>query len=76
MAQYAKTKRVDQRIAFVRFVKIDLPGDGRDAEAVAIMGNACHHAAEKAAVVGEGISITCRRRREEALTYGWLRVGG
>ena len=51
VAQHAQAKGVDQRVALVGLVEIDLAGDGRDAEAIAVMGDAGHHAAEEPAIV-------------------------
>ncbi len=52
VAQDAEAKDVDQRIALVALVEINLAGDGRDAEAIAVMGDAADHAREEPAVVG------------------------
>ena len=51
VAQHAQAKRVHQRVCFVARVEIDLAADGRDAEAVAVMGDAGDDACEEAAVV-------------------------
>ena len=49
MAQHAQTERVHQWVALVGCVKADFARDRRDAEAVAVMSNAAHHAAEETA---------------------------
>ena len=51
MAQDAEAKGVDQRVALIRFVEINLARDRRDAEAVAVMRDARDHPGEKAPVV-------------------------
>ena len=53
VAQNAEAKGVDQRIALVALVEINLARDGRNAEAIAVMRDAADHAAEEPAVVGD-----------------------
>ena len=71
MAQHAEAKCVHERIAFVRFVEINLARDGRDAEAIAVMRNAADDAGEQTAVVGNLLAYVARhsvravRRRAE-----------
>ena len=46
VAQAPEAKRVHERVALVGFVEIHLAGDGGDAKAIAVVGDARHHAAE------------------------------
>jgi len=56
VAQHAEAERIDQRVAFIRRVEINLAGHGGDSEAVAVVCDARHHPAKQAAVVGDGRS--------------------
>jgi len=67
VAQHAEGEGIDQGVALVALVEIDLARDGRDAEAVAVVGDAAHHAREQAAHLGVGQlaepqRIECRHR--------------
>ena len=48
-AQEADAHRVDERIALVRRIERDLAGDGRNADAVAVVADALHDAGEQVA---------------------------
>jgi len=50
VAQDAEAEGVDEGIALVRFVEINFAGDGGDAEAIAVMGDAADDAGEQPAV--------------------------
>ena len=54
VAQDAEAEGVDERIAFVALIEIDLARDGRDAEAVSVVRNAADHAGEEPAHLGIG----------------------
>ena len=45
--QHAEAKDVDERIAFVAFVEINLAADGRNADAIAVMRDARDDAGEQ-----------------------------
>src|SRR5256885_4733811 len=47
-------KKKNQRVALVGGVEINLARDGRDAEAIAVMGDAGDYAGEEAAVIWDG----------------------
>ena len=51
VAQHTEAECVDEGIAFVAFVEIDLAGDGRDAKAIAVMGDAADDARKESAVI-------------------------
>ena len=71
VAQRAQTKRIHQRIAVVAAVEMDLAGDGRDAEAIAIMRDAGHDTGEETAIVCDLRFAICGRR-VGAFGEGWL----
>src|SRR5205814_2818798 len=83
VAQHPQAKRVDQRIAFVTWVEIDLAGDRRDAETVAVMGDAAYDASEEPAVVVDcrfsicdfRLDVAIALRRLSATLSGRARVG-
>jgi hypothetical protein len=47
LVHQADAHRVDERIALVRRIERDLAGDGRYADAIAVVADAFHHAAEE-----------------------------
>ena len=49
LVQQADAHRVDERIALVRRIERDLAGDGRNADAVAVVADALHDAGEQVA---------------------------
>src|SRR5581483_3426459 len=46
-----EAKDINQRIALETFVEINLAADGRDADAIAVMGDAADDAGEQSAIV-------------------------
>ena len=48
VAQRAQAERVDERVALVGAVEVDVAGDGRHADAVAVVGDAGDDAAQEA----------------------------
>ena len=47
VAQHPEAEGVNERISFIRGVKIDFSGHRREADAVTVMGDAGHHAAKQ-----------------------------
>ena len=72
VAKDPEAEDVDQRVTLVGFVEINLPGDGGDPKAIAVMGNAGHHAAEQPAHFGVGEFSESERvdRRHRAGAHG------
>src|ERR1019366_7745224 len=68
VAQHAEAKGVNQRIALVRLVEIDLTRNGRNAEAIAVMRDARDHAAEEATVIG---NRCCVLRVASRVAWRW-----
>src|SRR5262249_9012322 len=60
MAQDAEAERVDERVALVTRIEINLTGYGRDAETIAVMPDAGDDLAEQAPVVGECRGVGAR----------------
>ena len=53
MPQHAQTKGIHQWVTLIRLIEINFARDCRDAEAIAVMGNARHDAAEETAIVDD-----------------------
>ena len=70
--QNAQGEGIDQRIALVALVEINLAGHRRNAEAIAVMGDAAHHAREKASHlrIGEFPEAQGIERRHRPGTHG------
>ena len=58
MLEDAEAEDIDEGISRVAVVEIDLAADGRDADAISVVGDAIHHACEEAAVGGGLLGVT------------------
>ena len=54
----AEAEDIDERISRVAVVEIHLAADGRDADAISVVGDAIHHACEEAAVGGGLLGVS------------------
>ena len=54
----AEAENIDERISRVAVVEIHLAADGRDADAISVVGDAIYHACEEAAVGGGLLGVT------------------
>ena len=77
MLEDAKAEDIDERIARVTVVEIDLAADGRDADAISVVGDSVDHAGEEAAVGGGLLGLATNvaepegvHREDRAGTHG------
>ena len=63
----AKAEDIDEGISRVAVVEIHLAANGRDADAVAVVGDAIHHAREEAAVGGGLLGVTANVAEAEGV---------
>jgi len=63
----AEAEDIDEGISRVAVVEIHLAADGRDADAVAVVGDAIHHACEEAAVGGGLLGVSANVAEAEGI---------
>jgi hypothetical protein len=74
MTQHSQAKCVNQGIAFVRFIEVNLAGNGGDSKTIAVVRNASHDTSEETAIISNGrLVIGLGRVRRAA--FNFLRAG-
>ena len=63
----AEAEDIDERISRVAVVEIDLAADGRDADAISVVGDAIDHACEEAAVGCRLLGVTANVAEAEGI---------
>ena len=67
MLEDAEAEDIDERITRVAVVEIDLAADGRDANAIAVVGDAIYHAGEETAVGGGLLGVAANIAEAEGI---------